>query len=277
MASQSSSQRVVYFLRASLWRLVRSLFVNPASSLVAFLLYIAQYVLYPRPRSSPIKRTSTKHLSIFARPYPAAVSYDVSQPNAATITVPPQSTWTTGPHWHEMHTEYLQVLEGLARVRLGDKTTVYGPLDGMVEVPRFVIHEWQREAKGYARTDGEERKNLVVREWTAPADGQKELFFRTLNSYLLEPEPKKLHRHFPLPSFLLDWLEQHVILVQLLVIFRTLDNWPAYNDETGSVGWRIWISTHLYLLLVAALGKLLSLGGTYEDYNGARTGVALHS
>ncbi len=277
MTLRSSSQRILYSLMVPLLKLIRSVFVYPASILVQFLLYIAQYVLYPWETSSPIKRTSTKHLTLFARPHPAAVSYDMSQPDSVTITVPPQSTWTTGPHWHESHTEYLKVLEGLARIRLGDKTKVYGPLDGVIEVPRFVIHEWQREAKGYARTDGEERTDLVVREWTAPADGQKEMFFRTLNSYLLESEPEKLHRSLPLPSFLLDWLEQRVILVQLLVVFRTMDNWPAYNGEAGSVGWRTWISRHMYLLLAAAVGKLLGLERTYEDYKGPGTGTALRS
>lgn len=146
-----------------------------------------------------------------------------------------------------MHTEYLQVVEGLARIMLDGSTRVYGPSDGIIEIPKFTTHEWQREAKGYARTDGEERKDLVVREWTVPADGQKEIFFRMLNLYLIELEPQRLHGWLPMPYSLLVWLERHLVLLQLLVVFRAMDNWPTFDEEADRVGWQTWVVTHTYI------------------------------
>src|SRR5436305_3725460 len=59
---------------------------------------------------------------------------------------------------------------------LGGEVKVYGTDDGVVVVEKFTMHEWRR-------ADGEE-EGLVVREWTEPSDGQKEVFFRMLNSFL---------------------------------------------------------------------------------------------
>lgn len=52
--------------------------------------------------------------------------------------------------------------------------------DGIITVPVNARHEWRRVENG-----GEE---LVVREWTDPEDGEKEVFFRNLNSVLLESQ-----------------------------------------------------------------------------------------
>lgn len=189
MASRSPFQISFNQLVMFVLYLVQAIVLLPASSFVQTLLFLAQEILYPQPPSLQAKRTNTQNLTTFSRPPPGAVTYDLSQPHAVTVTVPPQSTWTSGPHWHERHTEYLQVVDGLARIMLNGKTGVYGPSDGVIEIPRFTIHEWQREAKGYAQPNSQDRKDLVVREWTLPADGQKEMFFRMLNSYFTEPQP----------------------------------------------------------------------------------------
>lgn len=255
--------------------LVQTLFILPASIWIQILLYITQTVVYPNASSPTIKRTRTRHLTSFTRPGPAAVTYDLSQRSVVTITVPPQSTWSTSPHWHETHTEYLQVIHGLARITLSGQTRIYSASDGIVTIPPFTIHEWRREATGYARPDGQEGVDLVVREWTSPADGQKGLFFRTLNSYLLEPQPQRLHRPFPLPtpSFLVEWVEGRVDLLQVLVIFRAMDNWPVlFNRYVERVNWRTWGMTHAYLLFAVGIGKALGLDGTYEEYTGDELG-----
>ena len=252
----------------SLLQLILSIIISPASSLVNFLLFVAQDSFYPRQVSPPARRTNTQHLTAFTRPSPAAVTYDVSQPHSTTITVPPHSTWSTGPHWHERHTEYLQVLEGLARVMLDGKTRDYGPSDGVIEVPKFTLHEWQREAKDYTQADGEEEKDLVVREWTRPADGQKEVFFRMLNSYLIEPEPQRLHGWLPAPRFVVAWVEQHVVLLQLLLVCRGMDNWPTFDDGVESVTWLTWVLTHNIFHVAWVLGTCLGLRDRYDEYVG---------
>ena len=221
MASQPSFRNLLNSLITSLLQVAQFFILIPASSIVNLVLFVAQDSFYPQPVSPPARRTNTESLTTLTRPSPAAVLYDVSRPHSVTITVPPQSTWATGPHWHEMHTEYLQVLEGLARVMINGKARVYSPSDGVIKVPTFTLHEWQREAKGYARVDREERKNLVVREWTTPADGQKETFFRMLNSYLIEPEPQRLHGRLRLPPFIVAWIEQRVILLQQVPLVFT--------------------------------------------------------
>lgn len=269
MASQSSFQIILNSLIELLSYLVQSIILFPTTSFVKATLFVAQDILYPRPPSDPVRRTNTQHLTTFTRPAPGAVVYDVSQEHVVTISVPPQSTWTSGLHWHEKHTEYLQVVMGRARIMLDGNTRVYGPSDGVIEVPKFTIHEWQREAKGYARADGEEMKDLVVREWTVPADGQKEMFFRMLNSYLIEPEPQRLHRWLPLPSSLLVWLEQRVVLLQLFTIFREMDNWPTFDEEANRADWQTWAVTHTYIQCSWLVGNWLGLEGRYPEYVGA--------
>ena len=272
MASQPSYRILLNSLITFILQFAESFILIPASSMVNLVLFVTQDSFYFQTVSTPARRTNTQHLTIFTRPSPAAVSYDVSQPHSVTVTVPPQSTWTTGPHWHETHTEYLQVLEGLARAMVNGKTRVYSHSDGVIEVPKFTLHEWQREAKGYARANGEERKDLVVREWTTPADGHKETFFRMLNSYLIEPEAQRLHGQLRLPPFIVAWIEQRVILLQLRVIFRALDNWPAMDDEAECVDWLTWVVTHAHLYFAGVIGKLLGLEARYEEYVGADPG-----
>lgn len=49
---------------------------------------------------------------------------------------------------------------------LAGKIKVYGPDDSVVVVERFTVHEWRRADEG---------EELVVRGWTEPGDGQKEV------------------------------------------------------------------------------------------------------
>src|ERR1700722_10635782 len=209
-------------------------------------------------------RTRTHHLTTFTRSLPSAVTYDLSVPDQVTVSVPAFSTWTSGPHWHETHTEYLQVLQGRASIMLAGKIKVYGLDDGVVVVERFTVHEWRR-----ADDEGEE---LVVREWTEPGDGQKEVFFRMLNSFLTEPRPEKMYGRLGFPLSLGEaWVEKWVVPVQLFVVFRELDNWPVLAGTTGRVDWLNWTVTHTVLWFVSWAGRFLWLEARYVEYLGKST------
>ena len=77
---------------------------------------------------------------------------------------------------------------------------IYTARDGTAQIPRYARHEWmrfdrpahllsrgQREAQeAYFREHGKKEieemqgEDLIAEEWTDPADGQKEMFFRNL-------------------------------------------------------------------------------------------------
>ena len=201
-----------------------------------------------------IARSQTSEVTKFERGGAEAVVYDLSKADCVTITVPIDSRWTSQPHWHEAHTEYLQVLQGRAFVRLGNRAGVCEPEDGVIEVPKYTVHEWHR--------DGEQQdpEDLIVREWTMPEDRQKEVFFRNLNSFLTEPQPSTMHQ----APWILTWLERWVVPLQLFSIFRAWDNWPlVYGDDSGLLSWTV---THLVLGLCAGLGYILGLRPSYKEY-----------
>ncbi|SPO03469.1 uncharacterized protein DNG_06152 [Cephalotrichum gorgonifer] len=162
---------------------------------------------------------------IITRPLPNAVTYDLSSPDRVTITLPPSSTWSSGLHWHESHTEYLQVLRGSIKVRLGDREQIVSASPGNqpeITVPRYAWHESHTEylqvlrgsikvrlgdreqivsaspgnqpeitVPRYAwhewrRADPHGGEDVVVSERTEPADGEKALFFWNLNGVILD-------------------------------------------------------------------------------------------
>lgn len=197
-------------------------------------------------------RTNTTTRSSFTRP--KSVTYALPIPPGSspvvTITLPPGSTWTSGLHWHEAHTEYLSIIQGTALVTLNNTTERYAADDGIIVVPRYARHEWKRAEAGGGQ--------LVVREWTDPADGQKEVFFRNLSS-VIEEEVKTtggMVRGW--------WLE-----IQIWVVCSALDNFPVL------VGFQ-WIPvmgnlleslvTHLFLWIAALVGHLVYLRGVYVEY-----------
>ncbi|KAH8669655.1 hypothetical protein BGZ60DRAFT_408005 [Tricladium varicosporioides] len=159
--------------------------------------------------------TTTTNRTSFTRPLPSSVTYTLpSTPFAfpvVTITIPPHSTWTSGLHFHAMHTEYLSVVKGTALVTLDGVTNTYTSSDGIITVPRYMKHEWQRGDKG----NGEDKDELVVKEWTDPEDGEKEIFFRNLNSAILDATSNGLRKP---NEWMLTW--------QLFTIFWQLDNFP---------------------------------------------------
>ena len=169
-----------------------------------------------------------------------------------TIKLPPRSTWTSGLHWHEFHTEFLSILQGTALVTLGSSTKTYDPGDGPIRVDRFTVHEWRRLPPAEDPDAGVE---LIVQEWTDPADGEKELFFRNLNSVILDAMTSK-------PS-LLQWMPTGLwIDWQVMVICHGYDNYPVFVG-TGTLRGLV---THAWLFLVAIVGRFYGLRASYDEY-----------
>lgn len=157
------------------------------------------------------------HPPFITRPHPSLSTFTFPTTPSTTIniTLPPTSTFTTSPHFHVSHTEYIRVLCSAALVTIGNRTLILQSSDasegdtdvGVLEIPRGARHEWirfdrdpallsaqQREVqRSWLKGAGEEeverlrKKDLIVEEWTDPADGQKEVFFRNLFGTLLEP------------------------------------------------------------------------------------------
>ena len=223
-------------------------------------------------------RTNTTAFQSFTRsgsvtyelPNPALVPTDIIDPTeetlqesqspstAVTIRIPSFSSWSSGLHYHATHTEYLRVLSGAALVTTismtGRSTKPCTKADGPIRIDRFVIHEW-----GRASDKGEE---VVVQEWTDPADGAKEVFFRNLNSVILDVDRILEGVLILLPK---DWL----IEWQILVICAGMDNFPVFTQSLGA-GVAMRIFGKIVLWLVALTGALFGLKPWYEDYTPER-------
>jgi uncharacterized RmlC-like cupin family protein len=190
--------------------------------------------------------TAAAATKIFTRPAPSAVTYDLSIPDQATITVPRGSAWTSGAHWHATHTEYLEVLAGAAEVRLGDMVlAAVTAADGAVVVPRGMVHEWRR-----SRSSGQE-ENLVVREWADPKDGQKEAFFRGLNGMLLDAAAGRTP--YVTGGRWDDWMLE----VDLWNLFWRLDNWPVVLEGAAWPGWVQGLATRAVFAGAVGAGWVL--------------------
>jgi quercetin dioxygenase-like cupin family protein len=195
-------------------------------------------------------RTTTKDRSSFTRP--GDVTYSLPSPAfsspVVTITLPPNSKWTSGLHWHETHTEYLAIIQGSALITLNSVTKTYTPSDGIIVIPRYARHEWRR-----ASSSDEE---LIVKEWTDPEDGEKEVFFRNLSSVIEDATKDRK------PN---EWSLTH----QLFVIFRALDNFPVLVDLSyvPVVGKGLeWAITHFVLGYAVLLGLVLGWKSVYPEY-----------
>jgi len=140
--------------------------------------------------------------------------------NCATSILPVGSKVQTGLHWHETHTEYLQVVQGAALITLGDEKFRAEPKDGIIVVPRYTKHEYQR-----ADTEPEDGKvDLIIKEFTDPADGNKERFFRNLTGVIGDREAAG------------GLLANIATVGQLFVLFHGHDNYPALLRLPSSMG-----------------------------------------
>ncbi|KAF5242165.1 hypothetical protein FANTH_8797 [Fusarium anthophilum] len=213
--------------------------------------------------------------SVIKRPLPNGVIYDMSTVGQVRITLPASSTWSSGLHWHETHDEYLKLVKGTIRVRLGDSRQVISATDGNqpeIKVPRYAWHEWQRAAP-----DGEE---VVVIERTEPDDNDKAIFFWNLNGVILN-SPKMLSDETSvvsrLPSRLQGLFLDVWIPLNLFIIFRSLDNIPVFlnapdllpvsdNRLRGLLQNIDTVISHLILLVASWVGLILGLQPVQRKY-----------
>lgn len=203
---------------------------------------------------------------------PNAVTYDLTARDCVTITLPPQSTWTSGLHWHEEHDEYLKVMHGSIRVVLGDeeRTVTATPTNQPeIKVPRYAWHSWCR-----AEADGED---VVVVERTDPVDLKKAVFFWNLNGVVLNAPAldAKLGR---LPAWLRAVVVDFWITLSLFVIFHHLDNFPVFLNAPAILGhsnssntWQRvdWLMTHTTLWVAALLGRIVGFAPVQKQYTPA--------
>jgi mannose-6-phosphate isomerase-like protein (cupin superfamily) len=200
-------------------------------------------------------RTITTHQTSFTRPGNVTYTFDASRNplKATTITLPPGSRWTSGLHWHETHTEYLQIIQGVALVTLNGITRNYTAADDIIVVPPFSRHEWQRADSIQPHPD----IDLIVREWTDPVDGQKEVFFRNLNSAILDATAAGPPNEF--------WLT-----LQLFMVSAVLDNYPVLYSGPRPLRFLAsafeWVVTHAVLFLAMVVGRIFAMSAVYDEY-----------
>ena len=204
-----------------------------------------------------MRRTNTTNLAIFVRPT-ATMTFS-SPPGSSpitTITLHPRSTWTSGLHWHETHTEFLRVICGHAWVSVNGTSRIISAAIGQLVIPRFARHEWRRAVKGDGAAFDEswDDEELVVEEWTDPFDGMKEVFFRNLNSVIIDTTQN--------PTWWMDWW----LSLQLFVVFAELDNYPVFWPHSNGHETIHYLVTHSVLGVAQGLGRLLGAKGMYEEY-----------
>lgn len=199
---------------------------------------------------------------IIKRPLPNAVTYDLSSPYHVTITLPSGSTWSSGLHWHESHVEYLRIVKGRVRVRLGDTVRMISAathdtgssIENVKEtrVDKHMRHEWSR-----AELNGED---VVVIERTEPTDGEKAIFFWNLNGVILDAQSRLKTRNAtgftvrPRQTLIELWLT-----LNLFVIFRSLDNFPVFLGLPERYHWAERIATHSVLQVAFILAYIWTI------------------
>jgi mannose-6-phosphate isomerase-like protein (cupin superfamily) len=169
-------------------------------------------------------------------------------------------THSTGLHWHETHTEYLQVLQGHALVTIGSRTSVFGKDDGVITIPRGTIHQYMRADK---TEEGSESRDvdLIVREWTEPADGDKEVFFRNMMSLLMDKK---------------DTAAGGIsLLLSIMVVAWAHDNYPVFWQGPSFLGEAFQSKVRMgttYCLMGALnlVGRLLGYKRDYPEYTPER-------
>lgn len=213
---------------------------------------------------------------IIKRGAPDTVVYDLSEPHQVTITLPAGSTWSSGLHWHEHHTEYLRIVQGSVQVTLDGQVRTISASDAQTEVrvDRNVWHEWRR-------ADVEGNEDVVVVERTDPEDGEKAVFFWNLNGVILKAQGLTCPPYMPklLHGILLDvWVS-----LSLFTIFRGLDNVPVFVNVLQAFAKRGFVFTektlghtslrsvdffisHALLLLAHLISMLFGIRSVREDF-----------
>lgn len=226
--------------------------------------------------------TRTTHLSSFSTPLPGAATHSVKDPSKAHLTIPVGSAFTTGHHWHNDHAEHFKVLAGALLVTLNNKSFVVTDASPVVTVPRKARHELMRWdcpgrkghqkaaqeifkkdmlAKGESKTLEKLRtQDVESDEWTTPADGEKEVFFRNICGAFLEPRT--------------GLFGEVLRFVHIVIIYRGLDTSLVILDmgaEDGH-GWRGMVEEMTWGVvsgMAGLIGGALGLHPVSEAYTPA--------
>jgi uncharacterized RmlC-like cupin family protein len=178
---------------------------------------------------------------IITRTGKEAVTFDLTHIYHTTIIIPTNSIWTTGFHWHETHAEYLKVLLGSMRVRLGNTWSLVSA-GTTVHVEQYVRHEW-------TRADPYNGPDLIVEESMDPADAQKSVFFWAINGLISE----NLHRTDSGRERVGETLRMYL---GVFAGFWYMDNIPVIVDarwEGEKPGWIGWTASHAVLAIASCL------------------------
>lgn len=206
---------------------------------------------------APKSRTDTTSRTSFTlkRPNNNIASFILyPKTNTTRIALPPGSVWTPSPHWHESYTEYVRCISGRLLVRLNGEDRIVTPDDGPQTVEKGVVHEFMRaDVHGHRiENDAGENEDVIVEEWTDPADGMKHVFFRTVFSILEDYEKGYW-----------GWR----LAPQVLLSLGRLDNWNVLvGSGKGGVGWFGWGLTHAAYFVGGGAARLLRLRAWYREY-----------
>ncbi len=243
------------------------------------------------------------------RPGAEAVAYHipVSPPSSSfpvlksTIALPRRSRWTSGLHFHTTHTEYLRLIQGAIFVELDGRQMILSAKAGgqvswahsrelineglVIKVDKFARHNWGR-AEGYMNSrklatcvpivyPEDIDEEVIVEEWTDPADISKALFFWNLNGFLTAPQNSQLPTRQSVLRLILGPLW---VPFNLFIIFWELDNWPVFYSMRGITGPFIreswgeslerlieYIMTFIVLFGAKTLGRSVNIQGVTRD------------
>ncbi|KAG6001525.1 hypothetical protein E4U21_004116 [Claviceps maximensis] len=241
---------------------------------------------------------------VMSHDLPDGVTFDLSWSDHVLISVPPESTWSSGLHWHEGHTEYLKVVRGSILLRVGSRTRIVSASGGRqpeIRIDKFVTHEWRRadvvvgRERGRSSSSGSSESGsgsgsgseeaIVMERWDPP-DGEKTLLVRNVNGVMLEA-PKVQQRRQQHTHGLLAWCPVAVaqfllalwVELRVMVMFAHLDNIPVYVDlmswsrlrkanvlSVQSLAMVDWVLSHLILSVAALTGWIVGLQPVDERY-----------
>ncbi|KAH7261736.1 hypothetical protein BKA59DRAFT_461727 [Fusarium tricinctum] len=167
-----------------------------------------------------------------------------------------ENTPGTGLHWHETHTEYLEVVQGYALVTVGNHTSVFSKDDGIVTIPRYAIHQYMRADKTEQGKAGKD-VDLIVREWTEPGDGDKEIFFRNIISLMMDKKDTTLGT--------VD------MLLSVMVICWHHDNYPVFWKGPELLGTGVQekvrrVVTYSLMGCLVLIGRIIGCKPQYPEY-----------
>ncbi|KAL9051756.1 MAG: hypothetical protein Q9162_005808 [Coniocarpon cinnabarinum] len=167
--------------------------------------------------------------------------------SVTTFRIPRGSKFTPGPHWHELYDEHFKIIQGRAKVRVDGRERIVTPEDDVQIVPKFAIHELFRAEVGTG-------DDVIVEEWTDPADGFKEVFFRNLCGVV--QDAPRFGVYTP---------------VQVFTTLRYCDNYVVLFG-----GWFGRSATYFVSSLASKIAKWLRMQPVYPEYTPGRLkGVAL--